>query len=66
MVRYLIILGLVVLVVGLMWPRLRKLGLGQLPGDVVIQRKSGAYYFPFATCVVLSLLLSLVLWLVGR
>ena len=66
MVRYLIVLALVILLVGLLWPRLTRLGLGRLPGDIVIQRKGGPYYFPFATCVVLSLVLSVVLWLLGH
>ena len=64
--RFLIILGLAILVVGLLWPYLSKLGLGRLPGDLVIERPSGTFYFPFATCLILSLLLSLALWLLGR
>lgn len=42
------------------------LRLGHLPGDIVIRGKSGAFYFPVVTCILLSMLLSLILWLVRR
>jgi hypothetical protein len=66
MARFLIVLGLAILVVGLLWLYLGKLGLGRLPGDIVIERENGAVYVPLATCLLLSLLLSLVLWVVNR
>jgi hypothetical protein len=44
MARFLIVLGLVILVIGLLWPYLSKLGLGRLPGDIVIQRYNGTFY----------------------
>ena len=66
MARFLIVLGLAILVVGPLWPYLVKLGLGRLPGDIVIERESGTIYVPLATCLLLSLLLSLVLWVVNR
>jgi len=66
MARTLIIIGLVVVAVGLLWPWLTKIGLGRLPGDIVIARGSTSFYFPIVTCVLLSIALSLVLWLFGR
>jgi hypothetical protein len=66
MARFLIVLGLAILVVGLLWPYLSKLGLGRLPADIVIERENGTVYVPLATCLLLSLLLSLVLWVVNR
>ena len=66
MARFLIVLGLAILVIGLLWPYLDKLGLGRLPGDIVIERENGTVYVPLATCVLLSLLLSSVLWVVSR
>jgi hypothetical protein len=66
MARFLIVLGLAILVVGLLWPYLSKLGLGRLPGDIVIERENGTVYVPLATCLLLSLLLSLALWVVNR
>jgi len=66
MARFLIVLGLVILVIGLSWPYLSKLGLGRLPGDIVIQRDNGTFYFPLVTCLLLSLVLSLIFWVANR
>jgi hypothetical protein len=66
MARFLIVLGLAILVIGLLWPYLGKLGLGRLPGDIVIERENWTLYVPVATCLVLSLLFSLVFWVVNR
>jgi hypothetical protein len=66
MARFLIVLGLVILVVGLLWPYLSKLGLGRLPGDIVIERENTTFYFPLVTCLMLSLVLSLILWVASR
>ena len=63
--RLLIGLGLVLLVLGLSWPWLGRLGLGQLPGDVRIQRPGFNFYFPFTTGLVVSVVLSIVLTLIG-
>ena len=60
MVRFLIVLGLAILLVGLLWPYLSKLGLGRLPGDIVIERENVTLYVPLATCLLLSLVLSLI------
>jgi Protein of unknown function (DUF2905) len=66
MARVLIALGLVILVVGLLWPYLSRLGLGRLPGDIVIERGNMTFYFPLMTCFLVSLLLSLVLRVANR
>jgi hypothetical protein len=66
MQRALIAIGLAVVLVGLAWPRLGRLGLGRLPGDIDVRGERGAFYFPLATCVLLSAALSLVLWLIHR
>lgn len=66
MARVLIVLGLVILAAGLLWPFLSRLGLGRLPGDIVIERENMTLYFPLATCLLISLLLSVALWVVNR
>jgi hypothetical protein len=66
MARFLIVLGLALLVVGLFWPYLSRMGFGRLPGDIVIQRDNVTFYFPLMTCLLLSLLFSLVFWIVNR
>jgi hypothetical protein len=66
MSRFLIVLGLVIVAIGVLWPILGRLGLGRLPGDIVIQRGSFSFYFPLATCIIVSILLSAVFWLSNR
>lgn len=66
MARFLITLGIVSLAAGLLWPYLSRIGLGRLPGDFVIERESMTFYFPLTTCFLLSLLLSLVFWVLNR
>jgi hypothetical protein len=66
MARFLVVLGLVLLLAGLLWPYLSQIGLGRLPGDIVIQREKVTFYFPLMTCLLLSVLFSLVLWVVNR
>ena len=66
MARFLIVLGLALLVIGLLWPYLSRIGLGRLPGDIVIERENMTFYFPLMTCLLLSVLLSLVFWVVNR
>jgi Protein of unknown function (DUF2905) len=64
--RTLIIVGLVLVAVGLLWPWLGKLPLGRLPGDIVVRREQFTLYVPITSMVLLSLLFSLVLWLFRR
>ena len=59
----LIIVGIAVLVAGLLWPWLSKLPLGRLPGDIVIERDGLKVYFPIMTMILVSVVLSLLLWL---
>jgi Protein of unknown function (DUF2905) len=64
--RWLIILGVVLVVAGLLWPWLGKLGLGRLPGDIVIERENFRLYLPLTTSILVSIVLSLILWLLNR
>lgn len=64
--RILVIAGIVLVVAGLAWPFLSRLGLGNLPGDIVIRGEQGGFYFPIVTCIVISLVLSLIFWLAGK
>ncbi|MFN2163171.1 MAG: DUF2905 domain-containing protein [Candidatus Promineifilaceae bacterium] len=66
MSRTLIIFGLVLVAAGLLWPVLSKLGLGRLPGDIVIERENVTFYLPLATSLLISVVLSLIFWLLGR
>jgi hypothetical protein len=64
--RFLIGLGLVILIAGIMWPMLSRLGLGRLPGDIMFERGGTTFYFPLITCIIISLVLSAVFWLINR
>ncbi|MBL26418.1 MAG: hypothetical protein CMM50_02540 [Rhodospirillaceae bacterium] len=66
MARWLIILGIALVVLGLLWPLLQKSGLGRLPGDIVIERENFRFYFPIVTSIMVSLVISLILWLINR
>lgn len=66
MARVLIVVGLVLVMVGLLWPFLSRIGLGRLPGDIVVQRDHMTFYFPIVTCLLLSLLLSAAFWVFHR
>ena len=61
----LIVLGALLIVGGLAWPLLSRY-LGRLPGDVVVRRGNFTFAFPIVTCLVLSLLVTLLLWLFRR
>ena len=66
MSRWLIGVGLTLVLLGLLWPWLSRLGLGRLPGDIVIERGAFRFYFPIVTCLAASILVSLILWLLNR
>jgi len=66
MSRTLVVLGLVLVLAGICWPLIGRLGLGRLPGDVAIQRPHFSFYFPIVTSLILSVVLSLILWLINR
>ena len=64
--RLLIILGIVLVVLGMLWPLIARLGLGRLPGDIVIERENFRLYIPIVTSLIISIVLSVILWLVNR
>lgn len=64
--RILVILGTVLLVIGLLWPWVRKLPLFRLPGDVVIDRPGFKFFFPFTTMLIVSVVVSVLAWAFRR
>ncbi len=64
--QWLITIGIILVLLGLLWPLIQRLGLGHLPGDIVIERDHFRFYFPITTSILLSILLSLLLWLFFR
>jgi hypothetical protein len=57
--KFLIILGIVILIAGLFWPVVRELPLGRLPGDISVKGEKYSFYFPIVTCVVISIIVTL-------
>ena len=65
--RVLIVLGLIAVALGVLLVVFGRVpGLGRLPGDIAIQRGHWSFYFPLGTSIVLSIVLTLVFWLIGR
>ena len=64
--KFLIIAGLVMVGLGLLWMVGERFGLGRLPGDIVVERGNFKFYFPLATSLILSVVVSLLLWLFNR
>ncbi len=61
--RFLIVIGLILVAGGLLWPWLSRIGLGRLPGDIAVHRENFTFYFPIVTCLVISVVLTLLFWL---
>jgi hypothetical protein len=64
--RFLVTLGIVLVVAGLAWPFLARLGLGRLPGDIHIERGGFTFYFPITTGLLISAVISFILWLLRK
>jgi hypothetical protein len=63
MAKWLVIIGIILVLAGLAWPLLSRLGIGHLPGDIYIERKGFTFYFPITTGIVISLVLSILFWI---
>ena len=66
MQRFLIVTGVIALLAGLAWPWLARLGLGRLPGDFHLQRGGFSFYFPLTTSIVISIVVTVIIWLLRR
>ena len=64
--RILIVAGVILVIAGLAWPLLTRVGLGRLPGDIMVDRGNFRFYFPLATSLVVSVFLTLLFWLFRR
>lgn len=66
MQKTLITLGILIVLVGLLWPWVVKLPLGRLPGDIVVHKPNFRFYFPITTMVLVSIVISIILWIFRR
>ncbi len=64
--RFLVTLGIVLILAGIVWPFLQRMGIGRLPSDIVVEREGFRFYFPIVTSILLSLILTLILWFINR
>ncbi len=60
MQKILIIVGIILLLLGLLYPYIKKLGLGQLPGDILFKTGNATLYFPIMTCIIISIILTVI------
>ena len=60
MQKLLIILGIILLIIGLLYPYIKKLGLGQLPGDIIFKTGNSTFFMPIVTCIIISIVLSVI------
>ena len=60
MQKLIIILGIVILIIGLLYPYIKKLGLGQLPGDIMFKSGKSTFFFPIVTCIIISVVLTII------
>ena len=63
--QFLISMGIVLLLLGVAWPWLSRLGLGRLPGDIRIEQPGFAFYFPLGSSILVSIMLSPLLTLIA-
>lgn len=63
MSRTLIIVGVIIVLLGLLWPWLSRLGLGRLPGDIVVNRPNFRFFFPITTSIIISIVVTLLIWI---
>ena len=66
MTKIFILLGVIFILVGILYPYLSNLGLGKLPGDIKIEKKNFNFYFPITTSIVLSIIISLLFKLFSK
>ena len=66
MQKILIGLGILLIITGLLWPLILKSGLGRLPGDIAVEKENVRFYFPIMSSLIISILLSLLIWLFMR
>ncbi|WP_018860547.1 MULTISPECIES: DUF2905 domain-containing protein [unclassified Thioalkalivibrio] len=64
--KWLIVIGGLIVLIGLLWPWLGKIPWGRLPGDIVIERENARFYFPITTMIIVSVVISIVLAIFRR
>lgn len=66
MTRIFITIGIILIIIGLCWPLIQKFGFGHLPGDILIKKPNFTFYFPLTTSILISLIVSLIFWIISK
>ncbi|MGQ3888293.1 DUF2905 domain-containing protein [Legionella sp. CNM-1927-20] len=66
MQKIIIVIGVIFIIIGLIWPFIHKLGIGRLPGDFLIKKGNFTFYFPLTTSIIISLIIMIILWFMNR
>lgn len=66
MQKFLIVLGVILIILGIMWPLLKKLNIGHLPGDIYIKNDNFSFYLPITTCIIISIIISVIVWIINK
>lgn len=64
--RWLIITGTLLIILGLAWPWISKFGFGRMPGDIHFEREGFSFHFPLMTSIVVSIVISVLIWIFRR
>jgi uncharacterized membrane protein (DUF106 family) len=64
--KILILVGIILLIMGLLWPWISKLPIGKLPGDIIVDKPNFKLYIPITTMLIISIIISLILWLIKK
>ena len=64
--KILIAAGIIIVVIGFLWPWISKLPIGKLPGDIVVDKPNFKFFFPITSMIVISLVISFIIWLIKK
>ena len=64
--KILIAAGILILIIGFLWPWIVKLPFGKLPGDIVVDKPNFKFFFPITSMILVSVIISLIIWLIKR
>jgi hypothetical protein len=64
--KILIAAGILILIIGFLWPWIVKLPIGKLPGDIVVDKPNFKFFFPITSMILVSVIISLIIWLIKK
>jgi uncharacterized protein HemY len=64
--KWFILIGVVLIIIGIAWPWIGRLPIGRLPGDIIISKPNLKIYFPITTMVIISIILSVIMWILKK